>query len=327
MNGTLLEILCCPACRAGLTLEDAVGESAIESGSLRCTGCHAGYPIRAGIPRFVPVDNYASTFGLQWNRFPRTQLDSQSGVPISRDRFFSTTGWTSAEMNGRRVLDVGCGSGRFAEVALGTGARLVAVDYSAAIDACAANLAGPDRDFVQADIYRLPFKDGTFDYVYCIGVLQHTPDPDRSFRSLLPPLRSRGKIAVDIYPKTWLNILWLKYWLRPITKRVPPPRLFAIVERVVPILLPVSRFLGRVPVVGRKLRWLVPVANYEGILPLNPEQIREWAILDTFDMLSPAHDHPRSARELRTWLETATLQNGEVFDAGHLVARAVKRPD
>jgi SAM-dependent methyltransferase len=327
MNRTLLDILCCPACRAGLTLQDAAGERTIESGSLLCTGCQALYPIRAGIPRFVPADNYASTFGLQWNRFPRTQLDSQSGVPISRDRFFTTSGWTSAEMNGQRVLDVGCGSGRFAEIALSTGARLVAVDYSAAIDACAVNLAGPDRDFVQADIYRLPFKDGTFDYVYCIGVLQHTPDPDRAFRSLLPPLRSRGKIAVDIYPKTWLNFLWLKYWLRPMTKRIRPARLFAVVERMVPVLLPVSRFLGRVPFVGRKLRWLVPVANYEGILPLSSRQILEWAILDTFDMLSPAHDHPRSLAELRKWLETSRLDEGEVFRAGHLVARAVKPLD
>jgi SAM-dependent methyltransferase len=324
MNRDLLEVLCCPDCHGDLTLDDAGDGGAIEFGTLWCKDCAAAYPIRTGIPRFVPAENYASTFGLQWNRFPRTQLDSNSGVPISRNRFFATSGWTDEELNGRRVLDVGCGSGRFAEVALGAGARLVAVDYSAAVDACAANLAGPGRDFVQADIDRLPFRESVFDFVYCIGVLQHTPDPDRAFRSLLPPLRPAGKIAVDVYPKTWMNMVWPKYWLRPITKRIRPARLFAFVQWMVPALLPLSRALGRIPVAGRKLRWLIPVANYEGIHPLNEQQLREWAVLDTFDMLSPAHDHPRSRAELHEWIKSAGLQQGEVLKAGHLVARGVK---
>lgn len=316
MNLDLLDILCCPDCRAALSLD---------AESLRCTACGRTYPIVNGVPRFVAAENYASSFGFQWNRFPRTQLDSNSGVPISRDRFFAQSGWSAAELRGKRVLDVGCGSGRFAEVTLGTGARVVAVDYSAAVDAARTNLAGnPNLDVVQADMFRLPFREDSFDYVYSFGVLQHTPDPARAFRSLLPPLKRGGKIAVDVYPKTWMNILWPKYWLRPITKRVRGERLFRIVERLVPVLLPLSRLLGRVPLLGRKLRWLVPVANYEGIHPLNDAQIREWAVLDTFDMLSPAHDHPQSPATLRRWIADAALSDGEVVKAGHLVARGRK---
>jgi SAM-dependent methyltransferase len=177
---------------------------------------------------------------------------------------------------------------------------------------------------VQADMFHLPFGDEAFDYVYSFGVLQHTPDPARAFHSLLPPLKLGGKIAVDVYPKTWMNVLWPKYWLRPFTKRMPGETLFRIVERLVPVLLPFSRILGRVPMLGRKLRWLVPVANYEGIHPLDDSQIREWAVLDTFDMLSPAHDHPQSTATLRRWIDDAGLRDGEVVKAGHLVARGQK---
>jgi SAM-dependent methyltransferase len=316
MNLDLLDILCCPDCRAPLSLETE---------SLRCTACGKTYPIVNGVPRFVPAENYASSFGFQWNRFPRTQLDSETGVPISSDRFFAQSGWSAAELRGKRVLDVGCGSGRFAEVTLATGARVVAVDYSAAVDAARTNLAAnPNLDVVQADMFRLPFREEAFDYVYSFGVLQHTPDPARAFRSLLPPLKRGGKIAVDVYPKTWMNIFWPKYWLRPITKRVRGEWLFRIVERLVPVLLPLSRLLGRVPLLGRKLRWLVPVANYEGIHPLNDAQIREWAVLDTFDMLSPAHDHPHSPATLRRWIAGAVLREGEVVKVGHLVARGRK---
>ena len=41
------------------------------------------FPIVQGIPRFVSSENYAAAFGDQWNRFPRTQLDSHTGLPIT----------------------------------------------------------------------------------------------------------------------------------------------------------------------------------------------------------------------------------------------------
>ena len=316
MNPDLLELLCCPSCRGDLSLD---GET------LRCAKCAKTYPIVDGIPRFVPAQNYASSFGFQWNRFPKTQLDSHSGVPISRNRFFAQSGWTAAELNGKRVLDAGCGSGRFAEVALAAGARLVAIDYSRAVDAAQANLgASANLDAVQADMFQLPFRDETFDYVYSFGVIQHTPDPARAFRALLPMVKRGGKIAVDVYPKIWMNVFWPKYWLRPFTKRIRAERLFALVERMVPVLLPLSRIIGRVPVAGRRLRWLVPVANYEGIHPLDERQIREWAVLDTFDMLSPQHDHPQSTATLHEWIREAGLLDAEVVRTGHLVARGVK---
>jgi SAM-dependent methyltransferase len=326
MHLDLLEILRCPECAKTLALEgEHAAASEVETGTLRCTGCNATYPVLDGIPRFVPADNYASSFGWQWNRFPRTQLDSFSGVPITRNRFFAQSGWKPEELKGKRVLDVGCGAGRFAEVCLSTGARLVAVDYSSAVDACRSNLGANERlDVVQADMYRLPFAHDAFDYVYCFGVIQHTPDPARGFQALTAPLKPRGRIAVDVYPRTWMNLLWPKYWLRPLTRRLRRDRLFRLVERLVPVLLPISRVLGRAPLLGRKLRWLVPVANYEGIHPLNEQQIREWAVLDTFDMLSPAHDHPQSPETLRHWIAAASLRNGEVVKEGHLVARGEK---
>lgn len=326
MNRALLDWLCCPACGGGLSLEDArEKEGEIESAHLRCATCPRDYPVLAYVPRFIPAGNYADSFGLQWNQFRRTQLDSQTGLPVSRDRFFRQSGWAPAELAGRNVLDVGCGAGRFAEVALATGARVVALDYSSAVDACRANLGpNPRLDVVQGDIYRLPFKPGRFDAVYCFGVLQHTPDVRRAFLSLAAPLREGGRLAVDLYPKLWLNVVWPKYWLRPLTRRMAPERLFRVVRRMVPLLLPLSRLLGRLPVVGAKARYLVPVANYEAVYPLSEPQLREWAVLDTFDMLAPAHDHPQSASTLRAWFAEAGVRSVEVFRAGHLVGRGVK---
>ncbi len=329
MKREFLDILCCPDCGGTLDLRDAGATGReVERGELVCTACGRRYPIVNGVPRFVPAENYAGSFGLQWNRFRETQLDSHTGQPISRERFFRQTGWAPEDLAGRAALDVGCGAGRFAEVVLACGATVVGVDYSAAVDACWRNLGPHERlHVVQADIYRLPFKPGRFDLVYCFGVLQHTPDVGRAFAALPVQVRANGRLAVDTYPKQARNVLWPKYWLRALTRRMPARQVLALVQRLVDVLWPVSLALGRMPYVGRKLRYLIPIANYEGIYPLSPAQLREWAVLDTFDMLSPAHDHPQSPATLREWFDSAGLRDIEIFRAGHLVGRGVKRPD
>src|SRR5262249_4735795 len=160
----LLDILACPDCGGSLALTAAEESGgSVETGTLRCGSCGRTFPIVRHIPRFVPADNYASSFGFQWNKFRATQLDSRTGLPISRQRFFKESRWTPEELAGKRVLDVGCGAGRFAEIALSSGAKLVAVDYSSAVDACFANHGPhPRLDVVQADVFRLPLRPGWF---------------------------------------------------------------------------------------------------------------------------------------------------------------------
>jgi SAM-dependent methyltransferase len=316
MNPELLRILRCPACGSELHLE---------GDTVSCTACAAQYPIVDGIPRFVEPENYASNFGFQWNRFRRTQLDSTTGVPISRDRFLAQTGWTEETLRGKRVLDAGCGAGRFAEIALSLGAEVVAIDYSSAVDAASKNLQPhPRLHIVQADIYRLPFAPESFDFVYSLGVLQHTPDVHRAVLSLIPMIARGGGLTVDLYFRRRSSWFEPKYWLRPITTRMPQQTLFAVVERATPPLLAISRAVSRVPLIGRVLRRLVPVANYEGIFPLTPTQLREWAVLDTFDWFGPRFDQPQTAETLQRWLIGAGLEHVQVARIHHLTGRGSK---
>ena len=326
MNDRLLEILRCPSCGGALHVSGAkTTHNRIESGRLICDECPRGYSIDRFIPRFVSGENYAKNFGFQWNQFRLTQLDSHTGVPLSRVRFQAETGWSEKELAGRRVLDVGCGAGRFAEIALACGADVVAVDYSGAVDACWQNLGvHPKLSVVQADIYHLPFMGASFDYVYCFGVLQHTPKVREAFLALPAQLKPGGGLTVDVYRRTFLNLLWSKYWLRPLTTRMSQDAVFRLVQAMVRYLFPISLAMGRIPIFGRKLRFAIPVANYAGVFPLSPKQLREWAILDTYDMLTPQHDHPQSGKSLRRWFEEAGLEQVHVFQRGVYVGRGVK---
>jgi len=323
MHSEFLGILRCPRSGESLHIEqEERRDGRVYAGWLVSEGGTCRYPIRNFIPRFVPESNYANSFGLQWNKFRQTQLDSFTGLPISADRFWKASGWSADQIRGKWILDAGCGAGRFAQVALEAGANVVALDYSSAVDACFANLKHHrGLHAVQGDLYALPFLGRSFDYVYSLGVLQHTPDVARAFNGLPRMVKQGGHLCVDFYEKSWKSALLPKYWLRPITKRLPKPFLFSTLESVVPAGLRVSRFIGRLPLLGRHLTRIVPVANYEGVLPLNEKQHLEWSLLDTFDWLAPEYDHPQSAKTVRRWLERSGLKEIQVLKAGHLVGR------
>src|SRR4026207_437370 len=100
MHLDLMNLVVCPGCRGTLTVDVERGrEDDVESGMLTCVTCAASYPIVQSVPRFVPQENYSSSFGFQWNRFRRTQLDSTTGQPISSQRFFGQSGWSASDMS------------------------------------------------------------------------------------------------------------------------------------------------------------------------------------------------------------------------------------
>jgi SAM-dependent methyltransferase len=208
-----------PRTGAPLELVDAAGED-VHTGAL--TGGGDTFPIVGGIPRFCGAGEVAS-FGYQWTRFDRTQLDSRGGWGAqSRARLFAHTRWPE-RMEGQRILEAGCGMGRFTEVLAATGAEVWSFDATQAVEASAANNgAHPNVHFAQADLFAPPFAARAFDKVLCVGVLQHTPDPAGAFARLAEFVAPGGEIAIDVYGLGWRCLLTPKYALRPFTRRMRP---------------------------------------------------------------------------------------------------------
>ncbi len=292
-------------------------------GSLRCANCQAAYPVRDGIPRFVPAENYSSSFGLQWNRHRRTQLDSAIGKPISEHRLYQATGW-ARELGGQRILEAGSGAGRFTEILCRTGAEIYSFDYSSAVEANRENNgSAPNLRLFQADIFRIPLREAWLDHVLCLGVLQHTPDPERAFLSLARHVKPGGDLVIDVYRRSLAAALQWKYVLRPVTRRMNPMRLYEIVETLAPALVAPTRWLRRLA--GRAGARLSPIVEYSH-LGLTAEQNVQWAVLDTFDMYSPAYDLPQSADTVRRWFSAAGFVQVEVFDGLNGVVGRGRRP-
>jgi SAM-dependent methyltransferase len=311
MKPSAVSSLRCPLCKPGVltTESEAVVGDEIVQGRLRCTSCGSRYPIEGGVPRFVEVDNYTGSFGLQWLAHRRTQLDSATGLQISRSRLFQVTSWPN-ELRGERVLEAGSGAGRFTEILASTGATVYSFDYSRAVEANFSNNGGhPNVHLFQANIFSIPVEEASFDRVICLGVLQHTPDPARAFRALTRCVKPGGHLAIDVYTRSLAALLQWKYVLRPLTKRIGSQRLYGIVQKVVPPLVPITAALRKIA--GRAGARLSPIVEYSH-LGLSPKLSREWAVLDTFDMYSPVHDHPQTIETVRRWFTEAGFEGVHV---------------
>jgi ubiquinone/menaquinone biosynthesis C-methylase UbiE/uncharacterized protein YbaR (Trm112 family) len=316
-----LHYLACPACKGELSIcvVEREQNDRIEEGTLECLTCGQQYPILRHVPRFVALENYASNFGLQWNLHAKTQFDSFTGVNISEARFFAETNW-SRTIVGELILEAGSGAGRFTEQAVSTGAMVISLDYSVAVDAnYLSNGHNDNLLIVQGDIYHLPFRENSFDRVVCIGVLQHTPDVKAAFMSLTRQVKPGGNLIVDFYPKETSvrgaikHLLRTKYWIRPLTRKLSPESLYRWCKGYVSLMWPLARYINRVPRIGRNLNWSLMIADYRGRLPLPDEVLKEWAILDTFDMLAPAYDQPQTVETVRRWFQEADMVHIEVM--------------
>lgn len=330
MKDEHIKYLACPDCGGDLAVTkiERFEKDSIESGLLHCLSCKATYDIARHIARFVPMENYASGFGLEWNKHARTQYDSYTGTNISETRFFEETRWPHA-LHGETILEVGSGSGRFTEQAASTGAMVVSLDYSCAVDANYMSNGHKDNVLiVQGDIYSMPFKANFFDRLLCIGVLQHTPDVERAFFSLLKYLKPGGNLVVDVYRyKWWIYLLWARYWVRPITRRLPPESLYKFCEKYINLMWPMARWIHRLPR-GRYINSALLIADYEGVYPLSEEMLKEWAILDTFDGLSAFYENPQSLRTVKSWFEKTGLEKVDVrYGYNGIEGHGTKRSD
>ena len=315
-----LKFLCCPECGESLSLDpDNMMESdRVKEGLLQCRNQHS-FPVKSFIPRFVSSDNYAQSFGFQWLKHARTQYDSYTGKPLSKRRFFATTGWPE-NLEGKLILEAGCGSGRFTEIAAQTGGMVLSFDYSAAVEAnYASNGLRDNVLIVQANIYTMPFPRGSVDYLFCLGVLQHTPDVERSFKVLTEYLKPGGQIAVDIYLEMTGLLSWIlrtsstANLVRPITSRMKSERLYEFCENHINRMWWLTKKICEKkwgPFVLRRL--LVP--PYIGVYDLPEETLKQWIKLDLFDALSARYIYCQNMETAKKWFAECKLEHVEVFD-------------
>lgn len=314
-----------------LPLVEREGEGQLPPRHLACpSGCR--YPVVHGIPRCANTSRYASAFGLQWKVFQTTQLDSETGVPVSRNRLERCLGGTLDVARGKAVLEVGCGAGRFTELLLASGARVFACDLSEAVEANFANCSQWSGYFVaQADVLQLPVAQQSFDIVLCLGVIQHTPSPEQTIAALAEHVKPGGMLVIDHYTQGYPSTVPRRV-MRAVLIRCSPSNAMSAVLLLGRILLPIHRLCwreGRLAARARRaLGNLSPLVDYYDAYPeLGRERLAEWAILDTYDTLTDRYKQLRTLEEITRTLEANGLASIEASYAGNGVEARARRPD
>lgn len=225
--------------------------------------------------------------------------------------FYRVTGLTRNELAGKRVLDYGCGGGRFIEIARECGATVVGIDKSTVTEWVKQKYA---RDggvsVVRGDITAPPLPENSFDIAYSIGVLHHTPDPEAAFRQMVRMVKPGGVVACCVYPETggWglydspaVRAYRKIYNLLP--RRVGNRLALAYSYLSAYALYPLFNRVRRLPIVDHAVlrvnKYLVPV-----VYLVDPC----WRVMDTFDAITPLYASTHTDDEVRGWYLRAGLK-------------------
>jgi SAM-dependent methyltransferase len=296
MHIALLALLVCPDCRSALTLDPGATMAGghVDSGTICCVSGHQ-YQIVGRVPRFVQhaldADQARTrdSFGYEWTqRYPdhgHSTLEWQA----ERDIFLEYTRTVPSDFRGKLVLDGGCGNGRYAKLVNDWGARVVAVDISAAADSASRNVADrPDVDVIQADLFKLPFRPGTFDAMYSVGVLHHTPDARGAFKAMQPLVKPGGFFSIFVHGQGNRVLYGVNRGLRAWTAKAP----YGTTWRFSQLLTGAGKALEKIPFIG-------PMLYLMGrqVLFFSPDQH------NNFDHYSAGFTSFHRKEEIRRWYE------------------------
>jgi len=328
------------------------GESSsreIFEGLLRCIDCDRPHPIIKSIPRLLP-DELRHSLWQYHHEFFQRHPDSAAAIFPTNEQADSTTeqkektyasfsyqrmklkppdmkfanDWithfnrritphTPSFFQGKLALDAGCGFGRHLYCASRYGAEVVGIDLSEGVQkAYDANHADPNVHLVQGDLYRMPFRPGTFDLVMSFGVLHQLPDPRRGFESIARMVRPDGDALIWVYGykgMRWTYRLSHLRTVRLVTTRMPHWMQYGVCAFLALVLEVVlwmpSRVLSRYKWT-RKLAERLPAQN-------NSRQPFSMKVTAVYDRLGTPVTHFHDRDELMDWFRDSNFRGVQVF--------------
>ena len=230
MTTEALEWLACPVCGGELAGADAAGNG-IEDGSITCAEGHS-FPVVDGIPRLLPhlegssdARSIHESFSREWAEFDYEQ-DRPWGHSIEERRAIALRELDCApeDLQGKLVLDAGCGPGILSYVLSDMGAEVLAADISQSVDAAHRHFHARGANgihFVQADMTRPPMRPATFDIVFSGGVLIVNRDTKEALHSIAELVAPGGQIYCWLYSRAPGLAYRLKCAIRPAVARAP----------------------------------------------------------------------------------------------------------
>tara|TARA_B100000900_G_C20602402_1_gene726265 strand:- start:4069 stop:5040 length:972 start_codon:yes stop_codon:yes gene_type:complete len=300
MHISFLSLLCDPISKSEFKLEVIKKEDdVIIEGNLISE--KNVYKIINGIPRFIKNSNLKQSFGFQWKKWNNLQFESQNignaMEGVTKNLFEKSTKFEDQINKNKIFLDVGAGTGRFADLLLKNNNKVICLDVSSSVDQIQNNFKNKNEQLliVQCDFEKLPFKDESIDNAFSIGVLHHSKKPDLVFPEAYRVLKKEGSFAVSVYsknsPYNFINIyVWRKFF-----------NFLKIPFSFYPILIYTYFFVNIYYLIAKILKFKYLNIFQLSIFPCFIYRDKNWSFLDTFDSLSPEFASTHSNQEVYNW--------------------------
>jgi SAM-dependent methyltransferase len=214
---------------------------------------------------------------------------------------------------GKKILDAGCGNGRFAYYAAKYGAEVWAIDLGPAVEVARRNTEARNVHVVQADLHDPPFELESFDFIYSIGVLHHLPNPEAAFQNLLRFLKPGGAVQIYLYWKAERRPIKAAMLsgisaARRLTTRLPHGIVHALAYPMAAIAFVFFvwpyRLLRRVPGLNRMAEE-IPLKQYANL----PFRV---CVNDQLDRFSAPIENRYTRADVQNWLVRASLEAASV---------------
>jgi ubiquinone/menaquinone biosynthesis C-methylase UbiE len=209
------------------------------------------------------------------------------------------------DLKNKTVLEVGAGAGRFTELLILGGALVHSIDLSAAVEVNKENVGDKSNyQIAQASVYDIPYPENAFDYVICLGVIQHTPDPNKTIDCLFRKLKQGGTLVIDHYKWRIGYYSTITPLYRAWLKRMPANKSQKIVNNLVDFFFPLHWKMKGRGILNWLLHRVSPLIVYINLYPEQGRQFHyEWSKLDTYDQLTDYYKFLKTPEQIRKALE------------------------
>jgi ubiquinone/menaquinone biosynthesis C-methylase UbiE len=142
--------------------------------------------------------NTVEGFGDEWERYDQAAL-SQDELKLLFERYFSIFPWE--RLNTSSIgFDMGCGSGRWAQLVAPRVGRLICIDPSSAINVAKQNLDKLDNcEFIQGGVGDRVLEEESMDFGYSLGVLHHVPNTRDAIKECSSFLKKGSPFLLYLY--------------------------------------------------------------------------------------------------------------------------------
>lgn len=248
-------------------------------------------------------DSTVQSFGEEWNKFKKFTKEE---IYLCGNEYFDILTDSDYDIS-KRVLDAGCGSGRWSIYLSDRFGFIEAIDPSSAVIAAVNQIREHGTKNVrvtQAEINSLPFEEGSFDVVVCLGVLHHIPDTIASLKALVKMLKPGGLTVLYMYyaldnrGPLFKTIFRLSVAVRNAVSRMPSKlKLFVCDVLAVLLYMPFVLF-------ARLLKFLAPRTNIWQSIPLSYYVNKSWFIIrnDALDRFGTPLEKRYSKEEIKQML-------------------------